>query len=180
MSKATKILNKVNKGFEKIGLAPPCYNWSKKEAVDVEIVSAIKKINEFTPIEDEVFLFTSPSVRYYSIICSTIGHVLVTDKRIILWNSYWQSKYRNSLLPIISLLDINSLQRMRKERYWATAYTKSLSIKGNFITGNDPHYYFLSQMRSENFLLHKNQDDFKFFREAIAFHGLEIEAIETN
>ena len=180
MSKATKILNKVNKGFEKIGLAPPCYNWSKKEAVDVEVVSAIKKIDEFTPIEDEVFLFTSPSVRYYSIICSTIGHVLVTDKRIILWNSYWQSKYRNSLLPIISLLDINSLQRMRKERYWATAYTKSLSIKGNFITGNNPHYYFSSQMRSENFLLHKNQDDFKFFREAIAFHGLEIEETETN
>ena len=105
---------------------------------------------------------------------------LRSDKRIILWNSYWQSKYRNSLLPIISLLDINSLQRMRKERYWATAYTKSLSIKGNFITGNNPHYYFSSQMRSENFLLHKNQDDFKFFREAIAFHGLEIEETETN
>ena len=177
MSKATKILNKLNKGFEKIGLFPPSYKCSKKEAVDSEVVSAIQEIDEFETIAGEVFLFTSPSVRYHSKICSTIGHVLVSDKRIILWNSYWQSEYRNSLLPIISLLDINCLQRMRKERYWATPYTKSLSIKGNFITGNDPYYYLLSEIRSENLLLHKNQNDFELFRKAIAFHGLEIEEI---
>ena len=35
-------------------------------------------------------------------------------------------------------------------------------------------------MRRENLLLHKNQDDFKCFREAIAFHGLEIEEVEKN
>lgn len=180
MSKATKILNKVNKGLGKIGIAPPYYNWSKSEAVDAEVVQAIKKIEEFEPIEDEIFLFTSPSVRYYSVICSTIGHVVVTNKRIIMWNSYWQSKYRNSLLPIISLLDVTSLQRIRKARYWATAYTKSLSLKGNFITGNDPNYYFSSQIRSENILLHKNQDDFKFFREALAHHNLEIEELEKD
>ena len=180
MSKANTILNKVNKGLGKIGIAPPYYNWSKEEAVDEEVVQAIQEIDEFEPIEDEVFLFTSGSVRYHSIMCSTIGHILVTDKRIILWNYYWQSSYRNSLLPIISLLDVTSMQRIRKVRYWATAYTKSISIKGNFITGNDPYYYFSSQMRRENLLLHKNQDDFKLFREAIAFHGLEIEEVEKD
>ena len=63
MSKATKILNKVNKGFEKIGLAPPSYKWSKSETVDPEVVRAIQKIDEFEPIEGESFLFTSPTVR---------------------------------------------------------------------------------------------------------------------
>ena len=87
MSIATTILNKVNNGLGKIGIAPPYYNWSKAEAVDVEVVQAIQEIDEFEPIEDEIFLFTSPSVRYYSIICSTIGHVLVTNKRIIMWLS---------------------------------------------------------------------------------------------
>ena len=180
MSKATKILNKVNKGLGAIGIAPPYYNWSKAEAVDAEVVQAIQGIDEFEQIEDEIFLFTSPSVRYYSIICSTIGYVLVTNKRIIMWNSYWQSNYRNSLLPIISILDTTSLQRIRKGRFWVTAYTKSLSLEGNFITGNDPYYYFSSQMRRENLLLHKNQGDFKLFREAIAFHGLEIEEVEKD
>ena len=41
-------------------------------------------------------------------------------------------------------------------------------------------YFFSSQLRKENIQLMKNQDDFKFFREAIAHHDLEIEEVETD
>ena len=54
MSKATKILNTVNKGFEKVGLTYPTYNWSKDVAVDQEMVNEIHKI---------CLLYTSPSPR---------------------------------------------------------------------------------------------------------------------
>ena len=40
--------------------------------------------------------------------------------------------------------------------------------------------FFSSQLRKENIQLMKNQDDFKFFREAIAHHDLEIEEVETD
>ena len=176
MTKASKILNTVNKGFEKIGLMPPSYNWSKTEAVDNEMVKAIDKIDEFQSLDEETFLYTSPALRRYSI-CLTVSNLIVTTKRIILWNSYWQKKYKDSLLPIISLIDINSIQRLKKERHWTSANTFSLSIQSNFITGNNPYYYFSSQTRKENIQLFKNQDDFKLFRKAIAFHGLEVEEI---
>ena len=134
MTKASKILNTVNKGFEKIGLMPPSYNWSKTEAVDTEMVKAIDKIDEFQSLDEETFLYTSPALRRYSI-CLTVSNLIVTTKRIILWNSYWQKKYKDSLLPIISLIDINSIQRLKKERHWTSANTFSLSSKETMQVG---------------------------------------------
>ena len=179
MSKATKILNTVNKGFEKVGLTYPTYNWSKDVAVDQEMVNEIHKMDEFIPIENEKFLYTSLCVRRYGL-CATRSNLLVTDKRIIFWNTYWQVNYRSSLLPIISSLDIDSLNSLKKTKHWTSAWTYSLSIQGNFITGSIPDYFFSSQLRKENIQLMKNQDDFKFFREAIAHHDLEMEEVETD
>ena len=73
-----------------------------------------------------------------------------------------------------------SLHRLKKTKHWTSAWTYSLSIQGNFITGSIPDYFFSSQLRKENIQLMKNQDDFKFFREAIAHHDLEIEEVETD
>ena len=115
MSKATKILNTVNKGFEKVGLTYPTYNWSKDLAVDQEMVNEIHKMDEFIPIENEKFLYTSLCVRRYGL-CATRSNLLVTDKRIIFWNTYWQVNYRSSLLPIISSLDIDSLHSLKKDQ----------------------------------------------------------------
>ena len=69
MSKATKILNTVNKGLEKIGLTYPTYNWSKDKAVDQEMVREINKMEEFEPIENEKFLYTSLCARRYGFLC---------------------------------------------------------------------------------------------------------------
>lgn len=113
MSKATKILNTVNKGFEKVGLTYPTYNWSKDVAVDQEMVNEIHKMDEFIPIENEKFLYTSLCIRRYGL-CATRSNLLVTDKRIIFWNTYWQVNYRSSLLPIISSLDIDSLHSLKR------------------------------------------------------------------
>ena len=179
MSKTTKILNKVNKGFEKIGLTYPTYNWSKDKAVDEEMVKEIHMMDEFESIENEKFLYTSLCIRRYGI-CATRSNILVTDNRIILWNTYWQVNYRSSLLPIISLLDIDSLQSLKKTKHWTSAWTYSLSMQGNFITGSNPKFCLSSQLRKENIQLLKNQDDFKFFREAIAHHDLEIEELEKD
>ena len=179
MSKATKILNTVNKGFEKVGLTYPTYNWSKDVAVDQEMVNEIHKMDEFIPIENEKFLYTSLCVRRYGL-CATRSNLLVTDNRIIFWNTYWQVNYRSSLLPLISVLDINSLKRLKKVRHFYSAYTISLSIIGKFITGSNPDYFFSSQLRKENIQLMKNQNDFRFFREAIEQHGIEIEELEKD
>ena len=59
MSKATKILNTVNKGFEKVGLTYPTYNWSKDVAVDQEMVNEIHKMDEFISIENEKLIYTA-------------------------------------------------------------------------------------------------------------------------
>ena len=51
-------------------------------AVDQEMVNEIHKMDEFIPIENEKFLYTSLCVRRYGL-CATRSNLLVTDKRII-------------------------------------------------------------------------------------------------
>ena len=174
-------MKKVNQFFN--DLIGYC-DWSKDNPVDLEIVEKVKQAEEYVPLEDEEFLFTSPCVRYRSLITATLDWICVTNKRIILVKNDFQTKqYKQSnyFCPPIAVIDTNSLTRFRKVRlYTLPVFTRGILIRGNFIIGNDPFDYGCAQQKQESIFIHKNQEDFKFFQQAIKPFGLELDDPRLN
>ena len=173
-------MKKVNRFFK--DLYGYC-DWSKDNAVDLEILEKVKQVEEYIPLEDEEFLFTSPCVRYRSLITATLDWICVTNKRIVLVKNDFQTKqYKQSnyFYPPITVIDTNSLTRFKKTRLYTLPPGTGILIRGTFIIGNHPFDYDYAKQKQERILISKNQQDFKFFQQAIKPFGLELDDPRLN
>jgi len=150
------------------------YHWSKNKPVDEDIVDALNRKDAFNILEGEEFLFTSPSVRFHSLIVSNMGILCITNKRLIFLAGRWQPNIQSAGIPSISFVDISSIKIFREDnKNWRYPY-KTVLLKARFIDGDDPSNYYVYSNRKERISLRKDQKNLKFFKEALENLGLKL------
>lgn len=159
------------------------YSWKKNKAVDEEVVNAITSEDDFIALNEEVFLFTSPVVRYdFPYISSMEAWLCVTTKRIFLWKGKWQSLEEMSV-PNINQIDTKTLTRFRMGNikvFGIPLPMNALLVKGRFFNGNDPTDESCDEKRRERIHIRKGKQGIDFFADACSKLDLYIGDAKLN